>query len=129
MHSRMSRFILCSLVPPLTAAITEPVRVEQGLLSGTTGNSAEVRVFKGVPFATLPWVIAAGVRRCPPRSGAGTRAAAEFPAICKQRRPNAAGIGSKHPPVWTSRPPEGLSSRHSRQRTRRPYHPARPPPA
>src|ERR1043166_1579061 len=36
------------------AAITDPVKVEQGLLSGTTGYSADVRVFRGIPYAAPP---------------------------------------------------------------------------
>ena len=35
-------------------AIDDPVRVENGLLSGSSGSSPEVRVYKGVPFAAPP---------------------------------------------------------------------------
>jgi hypothetical protein len=34
-----------------SAAITEPVKTDAGLVSGAAGNDAAVRVFKGVPFA------------------------------------------------------------------------------
>ena len=40
-----------SLVP---AAISEPVRLDTGLLSGTSGTGDGVRVFKGIPFAAPP---------------------------------------------------------------------------
>ena len=36
------------------AAITDPVRVEQGLLAGMNGSSADIRVYRGVPFAAPP---------------------------------------------------------------------------
>jgi para-nitrobenzyl esterase len=36
------------------AAITDPVRVDSGMLSGTTGSSPDVRVYKGIPFAAPP---------------------------------------------------------------------------
>ena len=36
------------------AAITDPVRVEQGQLAGTSGRSPDVRVYRGVPFAAPP---------------------------------------------------------------------------
>src|SRR5579871_137620 len=49
-----SRFFLVGLVLPLSAAITEPIHVEQGLLSGMGGTAPGVRIFKGVPFAVRP---------------------------------------------------------------------------
>jgi para-nitrobenzyl esterase len=36
------------------AAISDPVRIDSGLVSGTSGMSADVRVFKGLPFAAPP---------------------------------------------------------------------------
>jgi para-nitrobenzyl esterase len=36
------------------ATISDTVRVETGLISGTSGRSPEIRVFKGVPFAAAP---------------------------------------------------------------------------
>ena len=37
-----------------SAAITEPVKTDGGLVSGAAGNNAEVRVFKGIPYAAPP---------------------------------------------------------------------------
>ncbi len=37
-----------------SAAITEPVKLDAGLVSGASGNDAAVRVFKGMPFAAPP---------------------------------------------------------------------------
>src|SRR6185295_19736416 len=36
------------------AAVVEPVKTDAGLVSGVAGTSAEVRVFKGIPFAAPP---------------------------------------------------------------------------
>jgi len=85
MNKTISRFLLFNLVLPLSAAITEPVRVEQGLLSGVAGASPEVRVFKGVPFAGAP---VADLRWRAPKPGpkwTSVRDASEFSAICMQR--------------------------------------------
>ena len=37
-----------------SAAVTEPVKTDAGLVSGVAGNNADVRVFKGIPFAAPP---------------------------------------------------------------------------
>src|SRR5882672_10253965 len=37
-----------------SAAITEPVKIDGGLVSGAAGNNADVRVFKGIPYAAPP---------------------------------------------------------------------------
>jgi para-nitrobenzyl esterase len=76
------------------AAIPEPIRVEQGLVSGTAGRSAGVRVFKGIPFAAAP---TGDLRWRPPQPSAkwdGVRAADTFSANCMQR---AAGGGTFPP--------------------------------
>ena len=99
MNRNFPRFLVFSLALPLAAAITEPVRVEQGLLSGAPGASPDVRVFRGVPFAEAP---VGNLRWRAPRSApnwTGTRNASEFGAICMQRRPNAAGIGAEPRPM------------------------------
>jgi para-nitrobenzyl esterase len=36
------------------ATISDPVRIDTGLISGTSGRSPEIRVFKGIPFAAAP---------------------------------------------------------------------------
>ena len=38
----------------LSAAISDPIRVDSGLVSGVSGSSDEVRVYKGIPFAAPP---------------------------------------------------------------------------
>jgi para-nitrobenzyl esterase len=86
-------------VLPLPAAITEPVRVEQGLLAGVAGAAPEVRVFKGVPFAAAPVSDLRWRGPKPAPQWTGVRNASEFSAICMQRRPNAAGIGPEPRPM------------------------------
>ena len=95
----MSRLLLFSLVLRLQAAITEPVRVEQGMLSGVAGAAPEVRVFKGVPFAEAPLADLRWRAPKPAPKWTGVRNASEFSAICMQRRPNAAGIGPEPRPM------------------------------
>jgi para-nitrobenzyl esterase len=68
----------------LTAAIEEPVHLDAGLVSGIAGSNAEVRVFKGIPYAASP---AGKLRWRAPQPAAhwdGVRAADEFGAMCMQ---------------------------------------------
>ena len=66
------------------AAVTDPVHVEQGLLAGSNGNSPDVRVYRGVPFAAPP---VGDLRWKAPQPAAkwqGVRKAAEFSNACWQ---------------------------------------------
>lgn len=99
MSKTISRFLLFSLVLPLAASITEPVRVEQGLLSGVAGVAPELRVIKGVPFAGAPVADLRWRAPKPVPKWTGVRDASEFAAICMQRWPNAAGIGAEPRPM------------------------------
>ena len=78
---------LLAALLPLSAAISEPVHVSDGLVSGVAGSSSDVRVFKGIPFAAPPvgdlrW-------RAPkaPQHWEGVRTADKFSDTCMQRRP------------------------------------------
>jgi para-nitrobenzyl esterase len=76
--------MIFAAVLPLTAAITDPVRVEQGQLSGVAGNDPGVRVFKGIPFAAPP---VGDLRWRAPKPAAdwpGIRKADQFSATCMQ---------------------------------------------
>jgi para-nitrobenzyl esterase len=99
MNRNISRLLWSGLALPLAAAITEPVHVEQGLLTGVAGAAPEARVFKGVPFAAAPVSDLRWRAPKPSPKWTGVRNASEFSAICMQRRPNAAGIGSDRGPM------------------------------
>jgi para-nitrobenzyl esterase len=90
---------LSLLVRPGLAAIAEPVRVEQGLVSGADGASAGVRVFKGIPFAAPPVGEFRWQAPQPPAPWAGVRAADRFSANCMQRAAN----GGAFPPYGGDR--------------------------
>ncbi|HEY4678669.1 MAG TPA: carboxylesterase/lipase family protein [Candidatus Angelobacter sp.] len=83
------------------AAVTDPIKVEQGLLAGTAGSSADVRVYRGIPFAASP---VGDLRWKAPQSAAkwqGVRQATEFSNACWQTPyPAAAAIyQAKLPPL------------------------------
>ena len=66
------------------AAVADPVRVEQGLLSGTPGASPEVRVYRGIPYAAPPIGELRWKAPQSPASWQGVRQATEFPKACWQ---------------------------------------------
>jgi len=73
------------------ATLPAPVRVDAGLVLGTTGSTANMRVFKGIPFAA-PAV--GPLRWRPPQpvqSWAGVRAADQVGARCMQPSAGPAG--------------------------------------
>jgi para-nitrobenzyl esterase len=77
-------FLSLATAPQSRATIHDPVRVGQGQLSGATGKSPDVRVYRGVPFAAPP---VGDLRWKPPQPVAqwtGVRAAAEFGHSCWQ---------------------------------------------
>src|SRR5215469_13651234 len=87
----MKRFVLILIitlfaVPVTLWAVNDPIRVEQGQLSGTTGKNPEVRVYKGIPYAAPP---VGDLRWKPPQPAAhwrGVREAKEFGNACWQTR-------------------------------------------
>jgi para-nitrobenzyl esterase len=73
-------------LPSLRASIPEPIKTEQGQISGVAGATDGVRVFKGIPFAEPP----VGDRRWKapkaPAAWTGVKAADKFGAQCVQGR-------------------------------------------
>jgi para-nitrobenzyl esterase len=74
--------LFCAAVP--LCAIDDPVRVENGSLSGAPGSSPDVRVYKGVPFAAPPVGDLRWKGPKPAPSWPSVRAATEFSAACYQ---------------------------------------------
>jgi para-nitrobenzyl esterase len=79
----MTRFLASiALAIPLFAA--DPLQIEQGKISGGPGSSAEVRVYKGIPYAAPP---VGDLRWAPPKPAAnwpGVRQATAFGNECPQ---------------------------------------------
>jgi para-nitrobenzyl esterase len=93
----------CSAI--VSAALTEPVKIDTGLISGTTTTSDEVRVFKGIPFAAPP---VGDLRWRAPQPAAhwdGVRKADQFGPVCMQQsRPGSTPAPSEdclYVNVWT----------------------------
>src|SRR5580704_10678658 len=81
------------------AAIDDPVKLDTGMISGTSTSSPDVRVFKGVPFAAPP---VGDLRWRAPQPAAhwdGVRKAEAFSATCMQG--NAGSEDSQYLNVWT----------------------------
>ena len=74
-----------AVILPLAAAVNEPVKVEQGQVTGVDGATAGVRVFKGVPFAAPPVGDLRWKGPKAPAAWTGVRAADKFGAQCMQR--------------------------------------------
>src|SRR5580700_5126433 len=66
------------------AAITEPVRIDTGLVSGICGNDASVTVFRGLPYAAPPVGDLRWKAPAPPLTWQGVRKADQFGADCTQ---------------------------------------------
>jgi para-nitrobenzyl esterase len=81
MNPRFPAALLCALSCALAA---DPVKVEQGQLSGAAASSPEVRVYKGVPYAAPPVGDLRWAPPAPPASWKGVRAATAFGNACPQ---------------------------------------------
>ena len=102
MLTRLVCFLAVILVvaPAVVCAANDPVRVEQGLLSGTSGKSPEVRVYRGIPFAAPPVGDLRWKAPQPPASWAGVREAKEFSHACWQTQyPEGSIYQAKLPPL------------------------------
>jgi para-nitrobenzyl esterase len=72
------------VVTPLMATIQEPVRTEGGLVTGIAGVNAEVRIFKGIPYATPPVGDLRWRAPKPAPKWNGVRKAEQFGRTCMQ---------------------------------------------
>lgn len=83
--TRLLQTLICMMVVPLAlSALTDPVRVEQGQLSGTAGKNPDVRVFRGIPFAAPPVGDLRWKPPQPPAAWPGVREAKESGHACWQ---------------------------------------------
>lgn len=75
--------------PQVVAAMTEPVRTEAGLLSGSPGRDPSIAVYKGVRFAAPPVGELRWRPPQPPVPWQGVRKADRFGSICPTPRHSA----------------------------------------
>ena len=76
---------LCWAALPLLA-LNDPVRLESGSISGAAGGSAEVRVYKGIPYAKPPVGELRWKPPKPPASWRGVWRATQFSPVCDKSR-------------------------------------------
>ena len=101
---RLPRMVLCAvllgitLAPGAVAGITDPVRVEQGQLAGTSGRRPDVRVYKGIPFARPPVGELRWKPPEPPASWPGVRPATQFANACMQTPVTQSSLNGPAPP-------------------------------
>jgi len=94
-------FAVLALSLSAIAAVNDPVKVEQGMLAGTSGSSPDIRVYRGVPFAAPPVGDLRWKAQQPVAKWQGVRQAAEFSNACWQTPypPAAAIYQAKLPPL------------------------------
>lgn len=112
----MKRFMITAAIvfaaATASAAITEPVKTDGGLVSGAAGNDAAVRVFKGMPFAAPPVGPLRWKAPQPPAKWEGVKTAVAFGPRCMQGGGGGGRAGAPPPPptsedclyinVWTA---------------------------
>ena len=75
---------MLAITVSLPAAVPDPVRLDSGSISGTTGTSGEVRIFRGVPYAAPPIGELRWKAPQPVSKWEGIRKADEYGARCFQ---------------------------------------------
>jgi para-nitrobenzyl esterase len=108
-------FIAVMVGSSALAAINDPVRLQDGSISGVPGNENGVRVFKGIPFAAPPVGDLRWREPQPVAAWAGVRKADSFSNLCTQsppqgswfdlefnRKPQATGEDCLYLNVWTA---------------------------
>ena len=84
----------CAAAAPAHAQVTEAIRVESGLLTGTAGADPSVAVYSGVPYAAPPVGALRWRAPLPPDPWTDVRAADAFSDGCVQP------LAGSRPP-WT----------------------------
>jgi para-nitrobenzyl esterase len=96
------------------AAVDEPVRLDTGIISGTTTGSPDVRAFKGIPYAAPP---VGDLRWRAPKPAAhweGTRAADQFGPVCMQGGDQKMSEDCLYLNVWTGAKAAGSNTSEKR---------------
>ncbi len=75
---------LCLLLVPLAGAITDPVKVDGGMVRRIPGKDPSITVFKGIPFAAPPVGNLRWKAPAPPAAWTGVRKADAFGSSCIQ---------------------------------------------
>ncbi|HWZ45866.1 MAG TPA: carboxylesterase/lipase family protein [Candidatus Saccharimonadales bacterium] len=111
-RSFLTFFALLTVVSTALGMANDPIRVEQGQLSGTTGKDPSVHVYRGIPFAAPPVGELRWKPPQPPAAWQGIREAKEFGSACWQTQyPSGSIYQAKLPPlsedclslnVWTT---------------------------
>jgi para-nitrobenzyl esterase len=96
-RSLLVLFLVASCSLAALAAPTDPVRVDQGLVSGIPGTHPEVRVYRGIPYAAPPVGDLRWKAPQPPASWQGTREAKQFGNACPQNSYPAGSIYQAKP--------------------------------
>lgn len=93
----------------LSAAISDPVRTESGLVSGVSGTTGDVRVYKGIPYAAPPVGDLRWREPRPPSHWEGVRKAETFSPVCMQQQRGPAATSGPAPSedclylnIWTA---------------------------
>ncbi len=88
------------------AAIPEPISIDSGKITGTAATGADVRVFKGIPYAAPPVGELRWKAPQPVAPWDGVRKAESFGHVCMQNQPPAATPGPSEDclylNVWTA---------------------------
>ena len=93
----------------LSAAISDPVHTESGLVSGVSGTTDDVHVYKGIPYAAPPVGDLRWREPRPPSHWDGVRKADAFSPVCMQQRRGPAASSEPAPSedclylnIWTA---------------------------
>ena len=105
-RTRLFLLLALSSAAGVFAAVNDPVQLDTGMISGVAGNSPEVRVYKGIPFAAPPVGDLRFRAPQPPAKWEGTRKADQFGPMCMQGGAGGGGVAARVPPKATHlRPP------------------------
>ncbi len=80
----MQQVLLCACMLGIVRLLSATVQLDSGMISGVSGASSEVQVYKGIPYAAPPVGNLRWREPQPAKPWAGVRKADQFGAICTQ---------------------------------------------